>query len=187
MFTENNILTLPEGQFNVKTISFEKKDKSELFSIYTDWINLTQKLKSIYARGINLPEGLSESAFCIEMNCVRVVSGIPGANSSWDCYDLNNNKRVQVKACSILPDLSSFGPKSQWDEIYFVDFFNEGKWDGTFNIYKIDSQTIYSHKVNANETMRDQQLDGRRPRFSIYNELIIPLDIEPIKTGNLTS
>ena len=71
------------------------------------------------------------------MGTVRVTSSISGANSSWDCYDVKRQKRIQVKACSVLPDLTSFGPNSQWDEIYFVDFYRQGKWDGTFDIYQI--------------------------------------------------
>tara|TARA_Y100001970_G_C14092199_1_gene780652 strand:+ start:167 stop:730 length:564 start_codon:yes stop_codon:yes gene_type:complete len=186
MNIESNNLTIPEGIFPVKTISFNPKDKLELLNIYNNWVNLSTQLRNIGARGINLPEGLSESAFCIEMDCIRVVGSIPKANSSWDCYNLNTKKRIQVKACSVLPDLTSFGPSSQWDELYFVDFYNEGKWDGTFNIYKIENNLIYSHKVNANQTFRDQQLQKRRPRFSIYKEIILRNDISPIKECNLS-
>ena len=142
MKIELNRLIIPEGEFPVKTISFNKEDKVELLSIYKNWTKLSNQLKNIGARGINLPEGLSESAFCIEMNCLRVIGSIPKANSSWDCYNLSSKKRIQVKACSVLPDLTSFGPSSQWDELYFIDFYNKGEWDGTFNIYKIDNNLI---------------------------------------------
>ena len=70
-------------------------------------------------------------------------------------------------------------------EIYFLDFYREGNWDGTFDIYKIENELIYNHKVNEKETMKEQQNQKRRPRFSIYKEIIQKIGIKPIKTGNL--
>jgi hypothetical protein len=135
----NTELTLPEGDFDVEVIEFVESDRQKLHQIYEDWISLSNNLRSLHSRAVNLPEGLSESAFCLEMGFVRVISNISGANSSWDCYDPAGTKRIQVKACSILPDLSSFGPTSQWDQIYFVDFYRSGPCSGCFSndIYKI--------------------------------------------------
>ena len=181
----NKEIFLPEGNFNVDLIQYDEKDRKIFYNIYKNWISLSTKLRSIGGRAINLPEGLSEGSFCLEMNCVKMTKSISGANTSWDCYDLNSKKRIQVKACSVLPDLTSFGPKSEWDEIYFLNFFKDGKWDGSFDIYKIDNDLIYSHKVNRNQTMKDQQKQGRRPRFSIYKDIIIPNGIKPVKTGDL--
>ena len=97
------------------------------------------------------------------------------------------NKRIQVKACGVLPDLTSFGPKSEWDEIYFMDFFKDGSWNGEFDIYFIENNWIYNHKVNNNQTMKEQQLQGRRPRFSIYKDIIQRRGIKPVSTGNLNN
>jgi len=186
MIIKNEILTLPEGDFETEIIQFEDSDRDLLYKIYKDWRDLCMNLNSVNARGVNLPEGLSESAFCLEMNSIRITKGIKGkVNSSFDAYNLNTQKRIQIKACSVLPDLTSFGPKSVWDELYFIDFYKNGDWDGTFDIYFIPSEDIYSHKVNATQTMRDQQLEGRRPRFSIYKEIIQAQGLSPIKYGNL--
>jgi len=119
------------------------------------------------------------------MQVVRITKSISGANTSYDCYNLKTNKRIQVKACSVLPDLTSFGPRSVWDEIYFCDFYKSGKWNGEFDIYLIDNALIYDHKVNSNQTMREQQQEGRRPRFSIFKEIITKGNLKPIKTGKL--
>jgi len=185
MQIENISLILPEGEFTVEVMSFTENDRVELYYIYRNWRELCDQLKSMGGRGVNLPEVLSESSFCLEMGAVRVVSSITGANSSWDCYSTERNTRIQVKACSVLPDLTSFGPKSVWDEIYFVDFFRNGDWDGKFDIYYIDSELIYNHYVNQTQTFREQQSQGRRPRFSIYRELITTRNISPIRTGDL--
>ncbi len=185
MRTIHRNLELPEGRFEVEVMAFDDADRHSIREMYNSWRKLTEMLKAFHSRGINLPEGISESAFCIEMNTVRTTSSIQGANSSWDCYDLDRDKRIQVKACSVLPDLTSFGPNSQWDEIYFLDFYREGRWDGTFGIYQIDTQMIYSHQVNRSQTFAEQQAQGRRPRFSIYNDIIIPNRIHPVKIGQL--
>ena len=182
MKTVDELICLPEGKFKVPITFFDKSDDKLLKEIYSQWRSLSQKLKKIGGGAINLPEGLSEPAFCRAMNMVRFTESITSANTSFDAYDLKNNRRVQIKACSVLPDLTSFGPKSQWDDLYFVDFYNEGNWDGTIKIYLIPNEFIFSHKVNSNETFRQQQSQGRRPRFSIYSEIIQQHKIKPIMT-----
>ena len=185
MREETHTFRLPEGVFQVQAIRFEERDRQVLAKTYSEWRSLSEDLRSLSGRGVNLPEVLSEGAFALEMNVLRVVKSIPGANSSWDCYNPVSHKRIQVKACSVLPDLTSFGPTSEWDEIYFLDFYREGNWDGTFDIYKIPNELIYNHKVNQHQTMREQQLEKRRPRFSIYKEIILRNGMRPIKTGRL--
>jgi len=182
-------ISLPEGNFQANVLQFEEKDRATLYKIYIEWRNLCNNLNSLHGRGVNLPEGLSESSFCLEMGVVRTAESIKatgGAHTSFDAYDLSRKKRIQVKACSVLPDLTSFGPKSVWDEIYFVDFYRDGSWDGKFDIYLIDNQDIYNHKVNATETFKDQQKQGRRPRFSIYKDIIQVKKLAPIKTADLS-
>jgi|LauGreDrversion4_2_1035121.scaffolds.fasta_scaffold215247_2 hypothetical protein len=187
MIQSKKSIVLPEGTFNVQCDSFVDEDLVILREIYTDWRDLSNKLKSLNARSINLPEGLSEVAFCYYMDCVRLNNPKLGTkvNSSFDAYSLNTKKRIQIKACSVLPDLTSFGPKTQWCEIYFVDFYKEGKWDYTFDIYLIPNELIYSQKVNADYTMKEFQEMGKRPRFSIYESIIKVNNIQPLKTCNL--
>lgn len=178
-------LKLPEGTFDTTVTVFDETDKKRLYQIYQDWRSLCKNLNDIGARAVNLPEGLSEGGFCVAMKCVRCNEAISGANTSFDCFNLQTNERVQVKACSVLPDLTSFGPKSEWDKIYFVDFYREGRWDGSFDIYLIDTNDIYNHKVNAHQTLKEQQEQGRRPRFSIYKEIIQSKKLKPIMTFSL--
>lgn len=168
-------LKLPEGDKRVIVTKFDDNDSDELKNIYDGWRLLCDNLKKLNARSVNLPEGLSEIGFALAKKMWRVTGAIHGANSSFDCYDPNGDRyrnRIQVKACSVLPDLTSFGPESQWDRIFFVDFFRNGDWDGTFDIYEINTEDVENFPVNANQTLKDQKLQGRRPRFSIYNGLI---------------
>ena len=188
MKKEKILVKLPEGEFQVGVLVFENEDKKYLFNVYKEWISLSKKLKSLKSRAVNLPEGLSESAFCLAMkDTVRVVGNISKANTSFDCYNTKTNERIQVKAASKIPDLTSFGPKSVWDKLYFLDFYREGNWDGSFDIYLIDNKYIYEHKVNKNQSFKDQQKQTRRPRFSIVKSIIKENKLKPLKTFNLSN
>lgn len=175
-------IKLPEGTFSTQVDCFDQIDEVLLRRIYKNWRNLSDELRMIKGRGVNLPEALSEGAFCRAMNTVRITNSILGANTSFDVYNLKTQKRIQLKACSVLPDLTSFGPNSVWDELYFLDFYRQGKWDASIDIYLVPNNLIYNFKVNSNQTMKQQQHQKRRPRFSIYSGIIHPNGLKPIKT-----
>lgn len=177
-------LKLPEGKFKTIVLVFDNSDKTELKRIYKHWRALCNALTKLKSRKVNLPEGLSETAFCINMNCVRIINKIKGANSSFDAYNQKTNKRIQIKACSIKEDLTSFGPRSVWDELYFLDFYKNGNWDGKFDIYLIPNKLIYNRKVNKNQTLKEQQDEKRRPRMTL-TKIIKENKIKPIKTSQI--
>ena len=62
-----------------------------------------------------------------------------------------------------------------------------GNVDGNVWFYEIDSTDIYNIVLNSkkNETFKDQQKQGRRPRLSIKDRIINPLSLLPIKKINL--
>ncbi len=189
MKIKKTVLQLPNNvQLNADVIEYTtKKDKKSLYKIYKDWKNLSDNLKTISGRGINIPEGLTEGAFCIEMNCIKPIKfkKSKGINTSFDVYNEITSERIQVKACSITPDLTSFGPKSVWDKIYFLDFYRNGDRDGKFDIYLIPNNLIYSQQINATQTFTQVQSSGKRPRFSIMGKIIQVHGLTPIKTGDL--
>lgn len=183
-------ITLPEGNFQAKLDIFENKDKVVLKNIYYKWIELSKELKKINSRAVNIPEGLSEGAFCLAMgnNFGRLIDLSKKSykvNTSFDCYNTETEKRIQVKASSVEEDTTSFGPNSKWDELYFVDFYKEGKWEGDYDIYLIPNQFIYEHNVNKNQTFTQQQSQTRRPRFSIKKAIILTNNLKPLKTYKL--
>ena len=98
---------------------------------------------------------------------------------------MENKERIQVKACGAEKDLTSFGPKSEWDKIYFIDFYCNGEWDGSFDIYRLDNDEVVLQAVNEYERLKDQQKQKRRPRFSVKKKIIEPKGLKPILTGNL--
>ena len=146
------------------------------------WKKLKLGMRDYKSREPNFPEGLSEVAFCIYSGSKRFITLQGKSSASFDTFNLQKNKAEQIKASSVESDLTSFGPKSAWDDLYFLDFYNGGKLDGTFNVYKIPSKLIYSMKVNKNQTLKQQQAQDRRPRFSITEGIIKPKKLKPIAT-----
>lgn len=159
----------------------EKGDEHLIKELYELWSDLNSRIKKISTRGINLPEAISENAFCLFFPCVRVVK-LKKGKCSFDCIDLNTGKRIQIKASSVGSDLTSFGPRSEWDELFFLDF---SKGDGSFSAYKIEPDWIYKQNVNKKQTFKQQQDEGRRPRFSIVDNIIKPKKLKPIKVCKL--
>src|SRR3989344_5877863 len=147
----------------------ESLDRWRLRRLFSRWKKLNDDIKRISTRGINLPEAISENAFCIFFpECVRVVK-LKQGKCSYDVLNRKTGSRIQIKASSVDEELTSFGPRSEWDELFFLDF---SSGNGSFKVYKIEPDWIYKHKVNVNQTFEDQQRQGRRPRFSITYNLI---------------
>lgn len=161
---------------------FDLNDYIKLQEIFNDWQNINKKLKPLGGRNLNVPDVFSEALFCIFFNAVRTN----GTAHSYDCVSLDNRAGIQVKSCSIDNDCTSFGPTSTWDELYFADFAPNGKVDGNVWFYKIECD-IYSIVLNKKkgETLRDQQNQGRRPRFSIKSTIIKEQKLQPILKINL--
>lgn len=186
MLNEKRELIIENKSYFVNVDIMEETDKDNLIKIYKLWNQLSKMLSDYGCRRINFPE-LSELIFCALYKCWRTnnTKGL-GEHSSFDCYNPKTHKRIQIKAASAKGELTSFGPDSIWDEIYFMDFYNNGNYDGTFEVYLLPNDEIYNHQMNKNknETFRDQQKQGRRPRFSLRS-LIKELNIKPIGIYNL--
>lgn len=163
--------------------AFDKKDFELLQGIFKDWLIMNEKLKSLGGRALNVPDVFSEALFCLAFNAVRTNE----TAYSYDCVIRGTGEGVQVKSASIPNDCTSFGPTSTWDVLYFADFAPNGKVDGVVKFYKIDDSDVYNLVLNAKkgETFKDQQLQGRRPRFSIQSAIIRAKKLLPIKTINI--
>ena len=174
-------ITVDGKKYDAVLLQTEKKDAAELKKLYNAWVDLKNGLKSFESRAPNLPEGISEGAFSLEFNCPRVLD-VRGTAASYDCYNPKTHERIQIKATTIRYDLTSFGPDSVWDVLYLLDFYREGNFDGTYDVYEIPNDLIYNHQISRTQTFRDQQRQGRRPRFGIKQKIIEEHGIEPIKT-----
>jgi len=164
-------------------MKFEDSDRREWKRLWDAWKKLRDKAIEYKFRGPNLLEGISETAFCLyKPSSMRVIKVYGNCNASADTYDISTYRAEQIKATSIAEDLTSFGPTTQWDDLYFLDFYRDGSLDGSFDVYLIKSNLIYSQILNKKkkETFKDQQKQGRRPRLSIKGDIILKYDIKPI-------
>lgn len=164
----------------LEIMDFTKADGKKWKSTFDLWRGLKMGMRDYKSREPNFPEGLSEVAFCLWSGSSRFISAYGLSNTSFDTFNTKTGKAEQIKACSVENDLTSFGPKSKWDDLYFLDFYNGGKVDGRFDIYHIPNKLIYENKVNKNQTLQDQQGEKRRPRFSIKKDIITKNRIKPV-------
>ena len=160
----------------LECLQFNKEDGKKWKEVFDHWKTLKMAMRDYGVREPNFPEGLSEIAFCLWSGSVRKVK-CTSEHASFDTFNLKSNRMEQVKACSVQKDLTSFGPTSLWDDLYFVDFWNSGNVNGSFDVFKIPNKLIYNYKVNRNQTMRDQHKLHLRPRFSL-KALIIENGLE---------
>ncbi len=125
----------------------------------------------------------SAKHYIVFFNAIRTN----GTAYSYDAVDKITGEGIQIKSTSIVEDCTSFGPTSKWDKLYFVDFIPNGEIDGSVWFYEINSYDIYSIVLNGKRTklFRDQQSQGRRPRFSIKSKIIKPNNLVPVYKINL--
>lgn len=174
---EDKIITmmLPEGSFVTTVTAFDESDVAAVNAIYDSWRDLCIYLGVLDSGEISLPEEFAEISFAIAKDLWRCTREIYEANYSFDFYDPNagmNYNRIYLKTCSVLPDSSLFSPNSEWDRVFLADFYREGKWDGTFDIYEINTDEVNNYKVDFGKTVLDRKIQGRNSKFSIYNGLI---------------
>ena len=182
MKLEKHTISIKGNNLDIEIAHLNKIDAKEFKKLFDLWKKLNEGL-SKYGRRVNIPEVLSEGMFCVFSKSVRFQKKIGGKGKvSFDTINLKNNRREQIKACSIKSDLTSFGPKSEWDDLYFLDFYRNGKLDGTFDVYLIPNKLIYSNKVNKKQTLKQQQAEKRRPRMRV-KEIIIDNKIKPLASG----
>jgi len=168
-------------ELDIEVAVMSKADAKAFKRLFDLWKRLNTGL-SKYGRKVNIPEVLSEGMFCVFAGSVRFQRKIKGVGTvSFDTINLKSNRREQIKATSIEKDLTSFGPKTEWDDLYFMDFYRNGDLDGSFDVYLIPNDLIYGKQVNDTQTLKQQQAEKRRPRMSI-KEIIQENKIKPLAT-----
>lgn len=146
----------------------------EIISLFPEWKKLNSSIKKHYSRGVNFHEAFSEIIVGWEFKLLLEEAGASSA-------DLISKEGVkyQVKGSSDYEnDLSSFGPNTKFDVLYYCGLDTEQK---KLKIWEIDIETVMNLKVNEKETFREVQMTGKRPRFSIYKKIIKPNNLKPIR------
>lgn len=146
---------------------------NETCRLYFLWKDLNTGLRSVVTRGINFPEAISEPIVCYSLDLLWNKGSFGDART-------RDNKVVEIKASSNFDsDLTSFSPKMEFDILIFL------RLDQVNNLAYIydtglNDTTLGNIQVNATETLREQQEQGRRPRFSIISKIIVPQNLEPV-------
>ena len=156
----------------------EEEDRSTLRSIFEDWKKLSMKIKNFgLKRGVNIHEAISESALSLELGFPRLtkITG-PKGTKAFDNFDLKKNERIQLKASSNTDTPSSFGPTSESDICYFMDFDRGGLLDGRFDLYRIPNKKIESVQMSIDKKFKQLRKQGKRPR-PIVMDVIKKYDI----------
>jgi len=68
MKTEISTVLVNGVESKVTLQFFAEEDRHTLKRLFTLWNALNKGMKLISARGINLPEGISEPTFCLDFN-----------------------------------------------------------------------------------------------------------------------
>ena len=172
MKTIKKQLKLPEGTFEAEVQEFDLNDEKKMFHFFNTWKEISSLNKEYSGRGVNIPEGITETLYCLATKSYRTNNlNLPNVNTTMDCYS-DKEGRVQVKACSTEDDLTSFGPASEWDLLAFMDFFHSGSLNGIFAVYEIPDINGVIVKKSTGETLKERKATGKRPRFSIKKEFI---------------
>lgn len=176
------------SEINGKAISiegqvFDKNNVENLKNIYSLWRTYSSLLKASGDRQANVPAILSEGIVSYLYRNIRVDTitgaGATDLKTSMDNFNITTGERIQVKSTSIENDCTSFGPKTDYDILIFVDFLDEKVKIYDLSKYiDILKQTILNKKKN--ETFLMQQNAGKRPRLSIKSKLIKKHNISPL-------
>lgn len=142
------------------------------------WKDLNTYVKSLVSRGINMPDAISEpmGCYCMDLLWNKATGG--------DAYT-KDGKKIEFKATSNYKyDLSSFGPKCDFDNLVFLRF------DLDFNMLfvydtEINSDELKKIPVSKTATVGDYQKAGKRPHIRIIESIIEKNNLEPIVKFNI--
>lgn len=141
---------------------------------YFKWKDLNTYVKNNSTRGINMPDVISEpmACYCLGLEWNR-------GNEVGDAYDPKTGKRIELKATSRFDgDLSSFGPKEQFDDLYFLRFKLD---DNLLYIYhlNIDYEELGEYPANKTQSIKEQRDQGRRPHISLQKLFVDANNLKP--------
>ena len=146
----------------------------ETCNAYFKWKDLNTYISNNSHRGINMPDAISEpmGCYCLDLLWNR-------GDEVGDATNPRTNEKVEFKATSRFEgDLSSFGPKCQFDDLVFLRFKLD---DNLLYIYdlKINSEELGRYPANSKETIQDQKEQGRRPHVSLQNLFVNAKQLKP--------
>lgn len=159
-------------------IKIDEPRIQEACDAFLKWKDLNTYVKSLVSRGINMPDAISEPMGCYCLNLLWNKS------TGGDAYS-QEGKKYEFKATSNFSyDLSSFGPKCDFDDLIFLRF------DLDFNILYVydtgvNSEELKKIPVSKTATVGDYQEEGKRPHIRIIESIIEKRNLKPTVKFNI--
>lgn len=139
---------------------------------YFKWKDLNTYVKSLVSRGINMPDAISEPMGCYCLNLLWNKSSGGDAKSQ-------DGRKIEFKATSNYAyDLSSFGPRCDFDDLVFLRFDLDLNMLFVYDT-GVNSEEIKKIPVSKNATFGDYQKAGKRPHIRIIEKIIETRNLEP--------
>lgn len=136
----------------------------ETCSAYFKWKDLNTYIKNNSHRGMNMPDAISEPMGCY---CLGYLWN--RGKEVGDATDPQTGKKIEFKATSKFDgDLSTFGPKSKFDNLVFLRFNLDENLLFIYDL-NINSKDFGKLPVNRKETIQKQKDGKRRPHVSLKN------------------
>lgn len=156
----------------METTKVDWKNTVSLHEAFWNW-KLAASSVPWAKRTPNMPSELTEAIVCLCTGAKLISKG------NGDIL-LKRNKIGEVKGTiSSDHDLSSFSPSSKFDNLFFVHM--DPNSNDIYHVYDlgIDRKGISKIKVNSRSTFGDHSKAKRRPRFSIFEQIIKPKNLIP--------
>ena len=159
---------------NIQPLPITKKEIEIVKKAYFEWKTLNNTLKTYATRGINFPETISEPIACY---CLNLLWNI-GSSSSGDATNKDGHK-IEIKATSNFDsDLTSFGPKCNFHNLIFLRLDYNADIVYIYDT-NIDAEKLKTFSVNKTKKVGDFQKEGKRPRFSVIEQIIEKENLAP--------
>ncbi len=121
-----------------------------------------------------MPDAISEPMGCY---CMKLLWN--RGDEVGDATDPTTGKKIEFKATSRFEgDLSSFGPKCQFDDLVFLRFKLDENLLYVYDL-KINSEEFGQYPANSKETIQDQKNQGRRPHVSLCSLFVEAKGLKP--------
>lgn len=146
----------------------------ETCNAYFKWKDLNTYIKSNSRRGINMPDAISEpmGCYCLGFEWNR-------GDEVGDATDPRDGRKIEFKATSRFEgDLSSFGPKCQFDDLVYLRFNLDENKLYIYDLH-VNSEEFGQLPANATQTIQEQKDQKRRPHVSLQELFVNAKNLEP--------
>ena len=155
-------------------ITIDEARIDETCNAYFKWKDLNTYISNNSHRGINMPDAISEPIGCY---CLGLLWN--RGDEVGDATDPNTGKKIEFKATSRFDgDLSSFGPRTQFDDLVFLRFKLDENLVYVYDL-QINSDEFGKFPANKTQTIQDQKNQGRRPHVSLYSLFVKAMNLKP--------